>query len=257
MTPVWLTDTVTPDLDRALHYTLLWGLEGVVLRTVGSRGDRVPHVNEAKLKRRLAEHEMDVAAVDPGFFEGAAEARGAWLNELVLLEEVVAFCKRTGCERILIGGLPGDTQRAASALHRAGDVAAKSGTLLCVQNEYEARSTGAALGTFLDTVDHAHVRAAWDPAAALEAGEGWQEGLEALGERIAFVSVRDGAARPDGWRPASIGEGEVGWAPLLGTLHRAGYDGPLSLDLRDLAVAKEGLGEATAMIRLLRQARRG
>ncbi len=28
----WTTDTVTTDASRALHYTLLWGLEGVVLR---------------------------------------------------------------------------------------------------------------------------------------------------------------------------------------------------------------------------------
>ena len=53
MTPIWLTDTVTGDLDRALHYTSLWGLEGVELRTVGGPEDRVPFVNEAKLRRRL------------------------------------------------------------------------------------------------------------------------------------------------------------------------------------------------------------
>ena len=63
MLTAWLTDTVTSDLDRALHYTLLWGLEGVELRTVGGAEDRVPFVNEAKLKRRLSEHELPVVAI--------------------------------------------------------------------------------------------------------------------------------------------------------------------------------------------------
>ncbi len=77
MLPVWLPDTVTLDLDRALHYTLLWGLEGIVLRTVGGEADRVPHVNEARLKRRLSEHDLPAVAVDPGLFEQPAERRGA------------------------------------------------------------------------------------------------------------------------------------------------------------------------------------
>ncbi|MEM8558873.1 MAG: sugar phosphate isomerase/epimerase, partial [Bacteroidota bacterium] len=70
MTPILLTDTVTTDLDRALHYALLWGHEGLAIRTLGRHGERVPYVNEAKLKRRLDEHELPLVAVEPGLFEG-------------------------------------------------------------------------------------------------------------------------------------------------------------------------------------------
>ena len=69
MLPVWLTESVTPDLCRAVHYTLLWGLEGVVLRTVGRSGNRVPFVNERQLRTRLEEPEGQVVAVDPGLFD--------------------------------------------------------------------------------------------------------------------------------------------------------------------------------------------
>jgi len=264
MLPVWLTDTVTPDLDRALHYTLLWGLEGVVLRAVGSHDDRVPHVNEAKLKRRLAEHDVPAVAVDPGLFEGPAGDRGAWMNDLALLPDVLAFCRRIGCGTVLVGALSGDEGLAVEALRRAADAAARPGLQLAVQNTSDRsdegladRATGQAVAALLDAVDRPNVRACWRPADALEAGEPALGGLEALGERIALVMVRDGARMAGGWAPRSLGEGEVGWEDVLRALHGAGYDGPLCLDLSDLAAAKDGLREATTLIGLIRKARRG
>lgn len=264
MLPVWLTDTVTPDLDRALHYTLLWGLEGVVLRSVGSHDDRVPHVNEAKLKRRLAEHEVPAVAVDPGLFEGPAEDRGTWMNDLVLLPDVLAFCRRIGCPTVLVGALPGDERLAADALRRAADAAARQGLQLAVQNGsgqgddgLAVRATGRAVAALLDAVGRPNVRACWRPADAIEAGEAAFDGIEALGDRVALVIVRDGVPTGGGWATRPLGEGAVGWEGVLRALGAGGYDGPLCLDLSDLAAAKDGLHEATALIRLIRQARRG
>lgn len=256
MIPAWLTDTVTPDLDRAVHYTLLWGLESVVLRTVGARADRVPHVNEAKLKRRLSEHEIPVAAVDPGLFEGAAASRSGWLNDLALLADVAAFSRKIACRCILVGGLPGENDVAAEALQRAGDVVAAHGLVLAVKNELDARATAESVAEVLDAVARPNVRAAWHPADALQAGEAPDAGLRALGERLAYVAVRDGTVGPSGWAPCMLGEGAVGWDDVLRRLHAQHYAGPLSLDLSGLAVAKDGLVEATALIRLVRQARR-
>lgn len=256
MLPVWFTDTVTPDLDRALGYTLLWGLEGVVLRAVGKRGDRVPHVNEAKVKRRIAEHEVPVVAIDPGLFESPAEARGAWMNDLAMLSEVAAFCGRIGCRSVLVGALPGDDALASEALRKAGAAAERHGLVLAVRNEIGGRATGRSLARLLGAVGHAHVRAAWSPADALEAGESASEGLTALAADLAFVSVRDGVAASSGWEPRGLGDGEIGWADLLSGLHEAGYAGPLGLDLRDLAMAREGLAEATSLIQMIRRAQR-
>ena len=138
MLPALLTDTVTSDLDRALHYTLLWGLEAVELRTVGGAGDRVPFVNEAKLKRRLAEAEMPVAAVVPGMFEGPAGARAAWLNELAAFDETLHFCDRIGCRRVVVSAFAAEEpspEAAADALTRAGRAAARHGIEVAVLNE--------------------------------------------------------------------------------------------------------------------------
>lgn len=252
MIPVWLTDTVTPDLDRALHYTLLWGLEGVVLRTVGGPADRVPHVNEARLKRRLREHELPVAAVDPGLFE----QRSVWMNDLVLLDETVAFCERIGCRRVIVGALPdsGNDAAAVEALRRAGERAARRGCIVAVRNENEGRPTGRELADLLAEVDHPAVRACWSPADALEAGEEAEVGFAALDGRVEIVIVRDGRPGPDGWQSQPLDEGAVGWPHVLSGLSARGFGGPLCLDLRDAETAKEGLSEATALIRMARAA---
>lgn len=256
MLPVWLTDTVTPDLDRALHYTLLWGLEGVVLRAVGGPADRVPHVNEARLKRRIREHELPAVAVDPGLFEQSAEQRSAWMNDLVLLDETVAFCERVGCRRILVGALPGATETAADALRRAGERAARRGCTLAVRNNAEGRATGRALAELLEAIGHPAVRACWSPADGLQAGEEAAAGLDALGEWVDVVMVRDGQLTAGGWQLEPLGEGRIGWPEVLQTLNARGFDGPLCLDLRDLASAKDGLHEATALIQMIRKAKR-
>jgi hypothetical protein len=52
-----------------------------------------------------------------------------------------------------------------------------------------------------------------------------------------------------------MGEGAVGWPRVLAELSARGFDGPACLDLRALETAKGGLGEATALIRMLRAAR--
>lgn len=266
MLPAWLPDTITSDLDRALHYTLLWGLEGIVVGTVGGAADRVPHVNEARLKRRLHENELPAVAVDPGLFEQPAEQRGMWMNDLVLLEETAAFCERIGCRRIIVGGLPGteDDDEAADALRQAGVRAARRGCTVVVRNSLERedaaegeRATGRALADLLDAVGHPAVRACWNPADGLQAGEEAEVGLDALSGRVELVIVRDGRPTASGWQPRPLGEGVVGWPEVLRGLHAHGFDGPLCLDLSDLESAKDGLHEATTLIRMARLARRG
>jgi len=273
--PVWLTDTVTPDLDRALHYTLLWGLQGVELRTVGGVADRVPRVDEQKVKRSLEKDELLPAAVDPGLFETPLSARARWMNGLATFGETVRFCERIGCPRVVVStfrreddssssdadeALPAEAVR---AYRRAADRAARAGITLAVLNEPDARCrTGASLARLLDAVDRpGTVQAAWNPAAALRAGEDPAEGLRALsGERVTLVRCADGtkataATGPDdAWQPTSFGKGHVAWDEQLRRLSRAGFDGPLSLEIHVEPRPKEGLRAATRLIKMIRAA---
>ena len=263
MLPAWLTDTVTPDLDRALHYTGLWGLDGLELRTVGR--ERVPHANERKLRARLDEHELAVAALVPGLFEGPMSDGAARLNELALLAETIAFAGRVGGRVVVASAFAAepDFDRAAAAdlLRRAGDDAGRAGVTLALLPESDGQHpTATALAALIDAADHPAVGAAWAPADALRAGESPEAGLAALGRRVAHVRVRDGHAGPGGaWADAVVGEGAVGWPAVLRGLAAQGYTGALSLEVHpagDLPAPKAGLRSATFLVREARAAAR-
>jgi sugar phosphate isomerase/epimerase len=254
--PVWLTDTLTPDLSRAIHYTLLWGLEGVVLRTLEG-GARVPDVNESRLRRRLAQDDLPVVAIDPGLFEGEVADRAVWLNDLARIHEAAAFCNRIGCPMVLMGSLPGDSADAvAEPLRRAADRASHGNVRLAIRNEGTRRTTAAELAAVLDAVGHGGVVGCWDAAASMAAGEPAVEGARSLSGRLGLVVVRDGEMTSDGWQRSPLGEGGVGWNAVLKELRASGFDGPLCLDASGFT-AKEGLREATALIRLMRRAATG
>ena len=255
VTTAWTTDVATADAARAVRLTLLWGLDGVVLRTVG--GGRVPNVNEAPLRRRLDEAELPVVAIDPGLFEGAASARAGWLDGLDALDEVAAFCTRMGCPVVRVGALAaGERPGAADALRQAGDRAARHGLRLAVRNEAGTGvATGAALAALLAEIDHPAVGADWRPADAWDLGEARADGLAALveaGHVPLVVGVDDGR----GELGADTVEGVPG-GDTLAALARAGFDGPLVLDALPPPVRTSGLASATALIRAARQATRG
>lgn len=257
MIPSLLTDSVTYDLDRAIHYALLWGLEGLELRRVGGPNDRVPFINEQKLRHRTTEADLPVVAVEPGMFLGRIGDRAAWLNELAELDETLEFCRRIGCERIVASSFLDGDQNAlsgsADALRQAGRKAERSGALLCVLNQRgHVASTGASLAALLDVVDHDAVRAAWNPSDALISGEEPEAGLEALGRSVELVRCRNVARRGNGWEARPIDNGGVDWTAQLRALARVGYDGPLCLEVDVEPAAQEGLRSATALIRLLR-----
>lgn len=263
MLPVWLTDSVTPDLSRAMHYTLLWGLEGVVLRTVGKPGNRVPFVNEQQLRARLTEAELPVVAVDPGLFEGSVGEKAAWLNDLMLLRDIASFCNRIGCGMILSGALAGgaaefDMESSAIVLREAGEIVHQYGIVMAVRNDAASGcSSGPRLADLVTAVGHPAVSAAWSPAEAVQAGFNPLEGLDAVldGGRIAMVVVRDGTMDSSGWVDRTPGEGRVGWAAHFDRLAEVGFAGPACLEVRGETPAKQGLAHATALIQQIRLAR--
>ncbi len=178
------------------------------------------------------------------------------MNDLVLLDEVLAFCARIKCPRVLVGALPGEEVQSAAvdALRRAGERAARRGCVVAVRNEVGGRPTGRALADLLAATDHPAVRACWSPADALEAREDAEAGLNALEDRVEIVMVRDGRPGRDGWHPEPLGEGAVDWPAVLRGLHARGFEGPLCLDLRDAESPQDGLRDATAVIRMVRAA---
>lgn len=259
MLPVLATDSVSEDLARAVGYALMWGLEGVAVRTVG--GERVPFVNESALRRRLELSEMPLAAADPGLFEGDASRRAVWLNDVAAFDETAAFCRRLGCGVVRIGalGAGGDTEARVEALRALGDAAGRAGIALAVRHETGTDvATGSDLAVLLAAVRHPAVGADWRPAES--DGEAPLDGLGALlgaGCRITCVGVADMQTADDGARvDAVVGAGDLGWDAILVRLAVSGYDGPLVLRVDGRPTGSSGLASGSALIRLIRAARR-
>jgi sugar phosphate isomerase/epimerase len=264
MIPVWLTDTVTPDLGRALHYTQLWGLQGVELRTVGGPDDRVPDVNEPQIRQQLEASEFLLSSVAPALFGGPVHDRMMWLNDLARLPEILSFCQRMRCPRFVIdpfAATPNDADTAldtaADALRQAGEKAAAKNVIVGVKNDPSSLCpTGQDLALLLALVDHANVQAVWDPAAAFRAGEDPHSGLDALAGRITMVRCSDGRIEQGQWQDAVFGKGDINWTAQIEMLADFGFRGPISLEVYAEPRPKAGLRSATALIRLLERVQR-
>jgi len=266
MIPSLLADSITPNIDRAVHYALLWGLEGLELRTVGKANDRVPFVNEAKIRARLDASELPVVAVAPAIFEGSIDDHTAHLNDVAQFQETLQFCRRLACDRVVVAGFrvddhsPGVSAEsmsvAAATLKRIGEQAARAGISICVLNEVgHAVDTGRRLREMLDAVDHPGVQAAWDPVEALKAGEDPDEGLQHLLGQVGLVRCRNAARGGNGWEPRSIDSGEIRWPGQIETLHASGFEGPISLVVDAEPRPKVGLRDATTLIHWIRRFR--
>lgn len=279
MIPSLLADSVTFDIDRAVHYALLWGLEGLELRAVGGPNDRVPFVNESKIRGRLLEGDLPVVAVHPPTFLGRIDDPAGRLNDLAQFEETLNFCRRLNCPRVVVSSfrLDGSDQddqnanpthkaidqqtatdeqwtAAAAALRQAGERAVRAEVTICVLNESGfVAPDGRRLAELLDVVDSGAVVAAWNPADALLAGEEPSAGLEHLRGRVGIVRCRNGVATGNGWEPRSIDSGEINWPDQIQRLAEVGFDGPLSLDIEVEPKATWGLRDATTIIRWIRR----
>ncbi len=258
MTPAWLPDTVTTDLDRIVSRALLWGVEALELRLVGGATRRVPHVNEPPLRRRLEESELAVASITPGLFEGDPGSGASAMDDLARLDDSLAFCRRFGCPVVVVSSFQGGEQagdRAATWLRRAGDRAARAGVTLAVANEPGMVAADPdRLGELLNAVSHPAVAAALDlgalPAGA--AGDGPPVTASALDSALSAAAALAGCAALVRWGSPEPGSAAVPPGDVARVLRRAGFDGPVSMVLPVGASGKEGLHRATALVSALR-----
>jgi sugar phosphate isomerase/epimerase len=123
--------------------------------------------------------------------------------------------------------------RIAAALRDLADQASAHDLIIGIENEHACNlGTGAEAGQLLDAVDHPALRAIWDPANALVAGEiPFPAGYAHLpAHRIVHVHAKDCRVQNHApiWGP--VGEMDVDWRGQLRALVRDGYRGAISLE---------------------------
>lgn len=279
---LWM-NSFTTDLERALHYTMLWGLDGVELGVL--KKNRVPNINQAQLRHHLGleqkaqedeglddmwdddeeededEEPLTITAIAPGIFECPISDKLAWLNDLMLLDDSIRFCERYGCTHILISSFAAEVSPNEAAMinafRKAGDKAMAHGITLCVLNEAGMNAeTGEQLAEILSQVNHPQVKAAWQPIIALQAGASPQTGVEALGNKVALVRVHNGTQKGKRWQHTPLDAGSILWEQQIRTLLQNQFAGVFNLGVFSDEKGKQGLRDATFLIQTIRKVKR-
>jgi len=159
-------------------------------------------------------------------------------HEMERLERAITAAHTLGAGYIRVFSFyPGADRTAEDArddvLHRMRaltDLAEREDVVLLHENE--KKIYGDVPERILDLVESVgsdHLRLAWDSANFVQCGiRPYDDGWGPLAEHVAYMQIKD--ARADSGEVVPAGEGDGQLSETLAALHRAGYDGYLSLE---------------------------
>ena len=252
------------DPEGALALADELGLDGVeLICQAGYRCALPPEATFADARRlaaRAAAVGTKILALTPyakGMNAVDADARRQAVAEL---SHVIALAADLGCEvvRIFAGAqVPLEDVDAALArmvepCRQLGDIAARQGIALCLENHMDTMALSAGLTMrVLRAIDHPAFGILYDQANLdFMQAEAFPEGY-ALQGPIRHVHVKDFRFDEAGGRQAvPVGDGLVPWPSIVGALMRDGYRGCLSLEYErrwfpdQLPPAEEGLARS-------------
>ena len=260
-----VANEVSDDLDQATAFAVTHGMSaleldtawGVPIETADAdararvRGALRQAGLEATMVLSPAFKALRLADADPG---NLASLPG-WREHLDLLTAAMDFAAVIGCPRVRLftgrrdvggdnpslrlpdgGGLSAERLDAIRAiLLDAAGRAEDLGLTLCVENVRSCfGNTGPNTAAILAAVDHASVRAIWDPANDfVSGGEGFRVGYEAVKPWMVHVHAKDAtvvdpATGLTAW--TAIGQGDLDWPAQIRVLQNDGYCGRISLE---------------------------
>lgn len=220
--------------ERVLRAISEWGYEGIELRGLEDELHLPdsPHLRPgAPFLTRLAE--TDCSLVVLGSSASFARTDAAEKE----CEAYVHLAARTGTPivRVFGGGLPesGSREHAvellAPSLRRMCDLAGGMGVTIGLET-HDAWCRGDECALILEAVDHPALGIVWDAHHSIRHGEAPAQTLEALGDRIIHVHLKDGFWQDGKPRYTLFGEGDLPLHEVLQCLKSAGYKDYLSLE---------------------------
>jgi len=250
-----ITDEFSLDLETALAGMKEAGLEGAELRMIGGknivaltdeeldraveavrgRGFEIMSIASPLLKCALP----DAPAVEERFQKDMFAAAYGYEDQARLAERTLEIAKRAGAKIVRVFSYwrtvrPEECfERIVTALRGLAEQAAGVEITIGIENEHACNiATGAELGRALKAADHPNLKAVWDPANSLVAGQSpFPEGYRALpATRIGHVHAKD-CRMAEGqpvWGP--LGECGIDWTGQMAALWRDGYRGWVSLE---------------------------
>jgi sugar phosphate isomerase/epimerase len=250
-----ITDEFSPDLKTALSAMCAAGLEGAELRMV--EGKNIVDLTDEELDHAIGmvrERGLEIVSiaspllkcalsgardVEERFQKDMFAAAYGFEDQARIAARAFEVAKRAGAKIVRVFSYWRTVRPEAcfeGIVKALGDLAAnaaREGLTIGLENEHACNiATGTELARVFSALHLPSLKAVWDPANALVAGESpFPQGYgKVAAERIGHVHAKD-CRMVDGqpvWMP--VGEGQVDWPGQLAALWRDGYRGWISLE---------------------------
>lgn len=248
-----LTDEVSAEFDAALDWVAAQGLKHVEARVIdGKNVAALTDEQAAEVRKRVEKRGLYVSAVASPLFKCALDPnrpvasgdRFGQAEESVeahfgKLERCLAIAKILGAPRIRIFSFWREVEperhfdEIARHLRRAGDVAARVGVQLLLENEPSCNGGFAVeVAELVRRIDHPSVRGLWDPGNEAWGGrEAFPAGYGAMKDVLAHVHLKDAYIAADGKaHGVPLGSGTVPWIAHFRALNADGYKGLFTIE---------------------------
>lgn len=278
-----ITDEISADPESAIELGTEWGVRDFELR--GYFSERIPLLTPYQ-KQRLAvileRFSARIIAISPGIFKipfpsptrevfpVAAidrEIYDRWVQQRELLDfhlkellpRSLDFANELKIPLVIIfgfdrcgasEGLP--PEEVLKVLMSAAEMAKAAGVQLALENEAGFwADSGENTAMILRAVNHPNLGANWDPANAFSSGESpYPEGYQHISQWVCHVHFKDAISDSTGVTRFAL-DGQIDWSGQIQALHRAGYDGYLSIETHlcpKIAAAIESLERLRKLI---------
>jgi sugar phosphate isomerase/epimerase len=233
--PIWTTEEI---IEGARRY----GFDGVELRMVRGQVDlrALPELAPGRIdatREGFRSAGVEVFCVDTSLRLGwlAGARRAAQLDEAQAMLELARGLHAPSI-RVFGGDLDGrdptaaDLPRLYEQLVTLADLGQQAGVKVLLET-HDTFSTGGAVAALLESGAGVPVGVLWDVLHSYRHRETFAETLEAVGDHIDLVHLKDaGTFSPDGFDLKLIGEGSLPIPEAVRLLQARGYDGYLSFE---------------------------
>lgn len=139
--------------------------------------------------------------------------------------------------------------RISEALQQVGEYAEGVGVKLAVENHGGVTATGAQCLRLLEPVTSPAVGLNFDPANFRHAGEDALAALMVLADRINYSHWKDVHYVDTKPEYCAVGEGVIGWQPIVERLLATGYDGYWAVEYEAVEDVERGTRDSLAYLR--------
>jgi len=212
----------------------------------------------AEIKKCAEDNHIDIICLTPYNSNFNSLDENVRQEEIGAIKKVIGYCDYLGARYIRIYGgnlVAGDTENISAkreyliqSLRYLGDLAAKKGVTLVVENHFNTMAVSAKdSAALIRDVNHKAVRILYDQAnLTFTENEDYEDAIRIQQRYVSYMHVKDlvfqegkSFASSDVARPNDaernvytriVGEGVIKWPEILKMVKEQGYDGWLSLE---------------------------